>query len=282
MKNYYRLLRNHKYPVRFLVARLLMLTGACRFFTIAQNGYRLRFHRSNVAMYRWIAPVEQNIDLEFFRAYLKQGDTVVDVGANIGETVLTESLAVGNSGRVIAFEPHPRTFGFLSQNLVLNQVRNVEAHNLGLGENPGMVSFSDSKRDDMNRVDCDASGLEVRIDRLDNCVPSLGRVQLVKVDVEGYEKFVFAGAPDLLKRAECVYFEVSSTHFGWFGYTTRELLEVLIQAGFQLFRLVKPGCLAPILVSFESDHFENLVALRDLPAFQQRSGWSMESYQNGN
>ena len=256
-----------------------MLTGACRFFTIAQQGYRLRFHHSNVAMYRWIAPMEQNEDLEFFRAYLKPGDTVVDVGANIGETVLTESLAVVSSGRVIAFEPHPRTFRFFSQNLELNQIRNVEAHNIGLGERPGTVTFSDNKRDDMNRVDGDASGLEVRIDRLDNCVPSPGRVQLLKVDVEGYEKFVFAGAPELLKRAECVYFEVSSTHFGWFGYTTRELLEVLIQAGFQLFRIVEPGCLAPIPASFESAHFENLVALRDLPAFRQRSGWRTESHQ---
>lgn len=277
MKNYYRLLRNHRYPARFLMAKLLMLTGACRLFTILQPGYRLRFHHSNVAMYRWIAPLDQNEDLEFFRAYLKPGDTVVDVGANIGETVLTESLAVGPSGRVVAFEPHPRTFRFLRENLDLNQVRNVETHNVGLGEKPGTVSFSDNKRDDMNRVNGDASGLQVRIERLDNCVPALGRIQLLKVDVEGYEKFVFAGAPELLKRTECVYFEVSATHFGWFGYTTRELLEVLAQAGFQLFRVVDPGCLAPIPTTFEPAHFENLVALRDQAAFQQRSGWRMES-----
>jgi FkbM family methyltransferase len=279
MKNYYRLLRHHKYPVRFLVARLLMVTGACRFFTIAQKGYGLRFHHSNVAMYRWIAPMDQNEDLEFFRAYLKPGDTVVDVGANIGETVLTESLAVGSSGRVIAFEPHPRTFSFLSQNLELNQVCNVEAHNIGLGEKQGTVSFSDNKRDDMNRVDGDDSGLKVRIDRLDNCVPPQGPVQLLKVDVEGYEKFVFAGAPELLKRVECVYFEVSSTHFGWFSYTTGQLLDILDQAGFQLFRIVQPGYLAAISTSFESEHFENLVALRDLPAFQQRSGWRLDSHE---
>src|SRR5262245_50877542 len=123
MKNYYRLLRKHRYPSRFLIAKLLMLTGACRLLTIQQRGYRLRFNKSNVAMYRWIDPTENDADLAFFRACLKPGDLVVDVGANIGETVLTESLAVGNSGRVIAFEPHPRTFKFLRQNLELNQVR---------------------------------------------------------------------------------------------------------------------------------------------------------------
>ena len=275
MKNYFRLLRNHRYPARFLMAKLLMLTGACRLFTIPQQGYRLRFHNSNVAMYRWIAPGDHEQDLEFFRAYLKPGDTVVDVGANIGETVLTESLAVGPTGRVVAFEPHPRTFRFLGQNLDLNQVHNVEAHNLGLGERPGMVSFSDNKRDDMNRVGGDARGLQVRIERLDKFAPE-ARVQLLKVDVEGYEKFVFAGAPELLKRTECVYFEVSATHFGWFGYTTRELLEVLAQAGFLLFRVVDPGCITPIPATFEPAHFENLIALRDLAAFQRRSGWRME------
>lgn len=276
MKNYYRLIRDHKHPTRFVLAKLLMLTGTCRILTSQQHGYRLRFHRSNVAMYRWIAPLEQNDELEFFRAYLKPGDTVVDVGANIGETVLTESLAVGNSGRVIAFEPHPRTFGFFRQNLELNQVRNVEAHNLGLGEKAGTVSFSDNKRDDMNRVDGDTSGLQVRIDRLDNCVPPSGPVELLKVDVEGYEKFVLAGATDLLKRTRCVYFEVCSTHFAWFGYSTRELLEMLCDAGFQLFRINRPGCLCSIPVDFESESFENLVALRKPADFQQRSGWDIK------
>ena len=50
-------------------------------------------------MSRWIAPLDHYSELEFFRAYIKPGDTVVDVGANVGETVLIESLAVGCAGR---------------------------------------------------------------------------------------------------------------------------------------------------------------------------------------
>ena len=277
MKNYYCLLRNHSHPSRFLMAKLLMLTGACRLFTIQQRGYRLRFHNSNVAMYRWIAPTEQDAELEFFRAYLKSGDTVVDVGANIGETVLTESVAVGDSGRVIAFEPHPRIFGFLKRNLELNGVQNVEAHNLGLGEKPGIASFSDGKRDDMNRVNGDDSGLQVQIETLDRAVIYGGKIQLLKVDVEGFEKFVFLGGPRVLSRTDCVYFEVSDTHFKWFGYTTRELQEMLTGAGFSIFRLVQPGSLASVDADFSTEHFENLVAVRDPAKFEQRSGWKIAS-----
>lgn len=250
-----------------------MLTGACRYFTIQQTDFRLRFHKSNVSMYRWIAPGEQNAELEFFRAYLKQGDTVIDVGANIGETVLAESLAVGSSGRVIAFEPHPKTFGFLLQNLELNQVRNVEAHNIGIGEKPKTVLFSNDKRDDMNRVNGDSCRLEVQIETLDDAVTYDDRVQLLKVDVEGYEKFVFAGARALLQRTECIYFEVSTTHFKWFGYTIGEVLDLLANAGFQCFRIIGQSSLESIPPDFETEDFENVVALRDLETFSDRSGW---------
>ncbi len=276
MKDYLSLLRNHRHPFRFLMARLLMLTGACQWLTIQQRGYRLRFHNSNVAMYRWIAPAECDSDLEFYRAYLKPADVVVDVGANIGETVLTESLAVGDSGRVFAFEPHPRTYRFLQQNLALNKVRNVEAYNLGLGNQPGTVAFTDTKRDDMNRVASDGTGLRIQIETLDRAIWHSGRIQLLKVDVEGYEKFVFEGAAETLRRTQCVFFEVSSLHFRRFGYKTRELLNLLTSAGFRMFQIPSPALLSAISTEYDTTQFRNLVALRDETEFTQRTGWALD------
>lgn len=268
---YLSIIRNHPRPIRFLAARILMASGMCRWFSIQQSGYRLRFHSSNLASQLWIDPHAREESLQFFRDYLKPGDRVVDVGANIGDTVLTASLMVGIDGNVIGIEAHPRTFGFLRDNLQLNHVRNVIAINSAVGAIAGTLRFSDDRRDDMNRVD--GGNLQVPVERLDKLVPDDLPVNLLKVDVEGYEKFVFEGANRLLKKADCVYFEVSSIHFARFGYSTKDVLEMLVNAGFRLFRISSPASLSPITCEFDTVHFENLVALRSEVAFSSRTRW---------
>jgi FkbM family methyltransferase len=152
--------------------------------TIQQHAYRLRFHPSNLAEQLWVKPSSRRDALEFFWAYLKPGDKVIDVGANIGDTVLTASACVGSKGWVWAIEPHPRIFRFLRANLALNHVRNVEATNSAAGEFSGTVSFTDDRRDDMNRVGDGA--LIVPIRPLDDLVRCRDSISLLKVDVEGY------------------------------------------------------------------------------------------------
>ena len=200
------------------------------------------------------------------------GDLVVDVGANIGDTVLTAAIQVGPTGHVIGIEPHPRTFRFLQENLALNGIGNVEVINVAAGAAPGIARFSDDRRDDMNRID--GGSLQVAVKRLDDLVMAGRPVALLKVDVEGYEKFVLDGAPNLLSRTSCVHFEVSSLHFPRFGYTTRDLLTLLQGAGFRLFRLLPPTGFEPIGLGFDTEPFENLVALRDVDDFASRTGWS--------
>jgi FkbM family methyltransferase len=272
MKNYWALVRGHAHPARFLAARLLMATGACRLFTIRQRGFRVRFHPANLSSQLWIDPHGRDEALSFFRDYLKPGDRVVDVGANIGDTVLAASVQVGAAGRVTGLEPHPRTFRFLQENVALNRAGNVDVINVAAGATPGLAQFSDDRRDDMNRID--GGTLQVPVKRLDDIVGNDGPIALLKVDVEGYEKFVFEGAPEVLARTSCVQFEVSSLHFPRFGYTTRDLLTLLRDAGFSLFRISAPRQFMPITIAFDTEPFENLVALRDAADFARRTGWS--------
>lgn len=273
MKNYWSLIRGHKRPARFVLARLLMLTGACRLLTIPQSGFRLRFHHANRSSQLWIDPDERMDELRFLRDYLKPADRVVDVGANVGETVLTAAVGVGPEGHVTGIEPHPRTFQFLRDNVRLNRVTNVELINSAVGSTSGVVTFSDDRCDDMNRVG--GGELRVPVERLDALVTDRRPVALLKVDVEGYERFVFEGAPALLSRTAAVFFEVSSSHFARFGYHTRDVLDLLTQAGFRVFRLHAPNRLVPVAAGFDTDAFENLVALRDAVDGCRRTGWTI-------
>ena len=275
IRRYLTIIRVQQRPFRFVIARLLTKSGLCRLFTIQQRGYQLRFHPSNLAEQLWVKPWWRQDALEFFRAYLKPGDKVIDVGANIGDTVLTASICVGSGGWVWAIEPHPRTFRFLEANLALNHIRNVEAVNYAAGDLSGAVGFTDYRRDDMNRVA--DGGLLVSVRPLDELVSSRDTISLLKVDVEGYEKQVFTGAKAILQTTQCLYFEIARLHFSWFGYQVRDLLHYLTSEGFQLFRIPSNGCLAKIDVGYDTDLVQNLVGLKCPADFKERTGWAVES-----
>lgn len=71
---------------------------------------------------------------EFFRNYLNKGDTVYDVGANIGYFSLEFARLIGKTGKVFCFEPHPEIFSVLTKNINRNGYRNIRLNNVGCGD----------------------------------------------------------------------------------------------------------------------------------------------------
>jgi FkbM family methyltransferase len=274
VKNYLKLAINHKRPARFVVARLLMSTGLCRLFRIRQRGYELWFHAANLSSQLWIDPTERDDALKFFRDYLKPGDRVVDVGANIGDTVLVASTQVGGAGHVVGLEAHPRTFRCLEENVRLNRATNVKLIESAVGAESRMIRFSNDRRDDMNMVG--GGTLLIRMNRLDDLLSSTLPVTLLKIDVEGYERFVLEGATETLRRTQCVYCEVCAAHFRRFGYATRDVLQLLWRAGFLLYRVIGPSRLIAIGADFEAETYENLIALREIDEFCARTHWMVQ------
>jgi len=124
----------------------------------------------------------------------------------------------------------------------------------------------------MNRVG--GGALTVRVETLDAIAPD-GPIALLKIDVEGFEKFVLAGGRSVLQRAACVFIEVSSTHFARFGYPTRDVLRMLLEAGLTLFTVPADRVLRPASTDFDTPGTENIVALRDVVAGVRKTGWAI-------
>lgn len=150
-------------------------------------------------------------ETSFFISQLNSGDTVLDIGANIGWFTLVAAKHIGPGGTIHAFEPRPDTFKMLSKTIALNNLSSVvrrwqyalsdEAGELGLaynlnGVNPGgsFVSKSDIPGISMVRVPAV---------RLDDLLPDVAP-DIIKIDVEGAEPLVFAGAINALKRGKPV------------------------------------------------------------------------------
>ena len=273
MRRHWQILRSQRRPALFLLSRLLMRTGLCRLFLIRQPGFVLRFHPSALSATLWMAPDDRHADADFMRAYLRPGDVVIDAGANIGSTALAAAAVVGARGRVFAFEPHPRTFRYLEGNIALNHATQVRAINLALEESGGTLRFSDRGSDDQHAVQTQG-GIEVPVDRLDRVLAGERAIALLKIDVEGYERFVLGGAQGLLGATACVYFEADEAHFVRHGYTTADLLRFLREREFSILRLVEGRRVVPVPPGFAAMECENLVAVRSLEDFLRRTGFA--------
>lgn len=237
-----------------------------------RDGIRMRFRGGAIGM--WLDPDghHRHDDLDFLKGYLRPGDVCVDVGANVGLLTVAAGRYVGAGGRVYSFEPHPRVYRVLVDNVHLNGLAHVRCFNCAVAAEPGSARLTDDPRHDRNAV-TDVAGVEVAVRTLDDAVPA-DPVALLKIDVEGYERFVLEGARETLARTACVYLECWNDHFRRFGYTTADVIEQLAVAGLATYRFDRGGGgLEPIRdPSSAGAALENLVAIRDVADFTARTG----------
>jgi FkbM family methyltransferase len=140
-----------------------------------------------------------------FQREVKPGDTVVDIGANIGYFTLLFARLVGETGRVYAFEPDPENFALLTKNLNVNGYQNVRAFNEAVSDANGTLHLyrSNENRGD-HRIYDSGDGrapVTVRAVRLDDRLAGDGGpVHFIKMDIQGAEGLALKGMRNVLKR----------------------------------------------------------------------------------
>lgn len=274
MVKYIKRLLEENHPVKFLLSRFLFYSGLCRFIKIYRKGYLLHFHPASLSMSLWYNPNDRNSDSNVLKEILRSGDVYVDVGANIGHLAIEAALIVGNMGSVIAFEAHPRTAEFLRQNILLNKLHNVRAAQAAVGDKFGWVGFTDQRCDDQNSVNDDGNIVvpSVTLDALlpDKC-PTL-----LKIDVEGFEKYVILGANSLIERTDFVYFEAWDEHFKKYGYSFSDIFDLLSENKFNIVAIGSGSTLKQIHRGSPIHDCVNLLAYRDYAKIVERTGWRLE------
>ena len=135
-------------------------------------------------------------DMAFVGHALREGELFVDIGANIGSySVLA---AAGPKARVIACEPVPATYRRLRRNMDANHfAHEVLIKQVAASDRIGEVRMTDDL-DTMNRVTSDGPGTVVEAAPLDAILANENPV-VMKIDVEGYEPAVIAGAEAVLQ-----------------------------------------------------------------------------------
>lgn len=159
-------------------------------------------------------------EIELLGDLLHAGDVVLDVGAFIGTHTLAFASFVGAAGRVISFEPHPLHFGLLRANVAANGCANVHLVAAGVAAREGTMSLhlqaapGAANPGGASLQDADAAGGAVPVRTIDGL--GLERCALIKIDVEGMESEVIAGALATLERLRpIVYAECNAVAQGW-------------------------------------------------------------------
>lgn len=159
-------------------------------------GARLRVRRGDTGLTgNLYTGLHEFPDMGFLLHALRETDLFIDVGANAGAYTVLACAARGARGR--AFEPIPSTFARLAENIQINELTaRVEASNIGLADVPGEILFT-SAGDTINHAlapgESDPHAVRVAVSTLDASVV-LDRPTLMKIDVEGFETPVLAGA----------------------------------------------------------------------------------------
>ena len=155
---------------------------------------------------------------------VKPGMRIVDVGANIGYYTLLLKRFTGASGSVIAIEPSPENVPELRLNVECNKLQNVQILEAAVGARAGAVSLL--KGINSGVVSRDKGSYEVPIRFLDEILTE--RVDMLKIDVEGYEGFVLEGARTIIKRDRpLIFLEFHPTAVARFGHSF-ELIHTLL------------------------------------------------------
>lgn len=218
----------------------------------------------------------------FFDAYLRPGDTFLDIGANIGLYTLAAARLVGRSGHVHAFEPCSQTFERLEDNVQLNGLRNVTCHQVALSfENAeAELTLANGGFDAWNSLGKpymgETTGCEmVTTVTLDSVVREhglTGRNCTLKIDVEGWENQVLAGAEQFLSGDEapllCIEFTEEAALLA--GSSCCELYRTLERLGYRMFNVSsEPEEVQPFAFR-ETFPNVNLLATKDIGALRAR------------
>ncbi len=198
---------------------------------------------------------------------VKPGDTVLDIGANIGVVTVWLSKLVGKNGKVHTFEPNPELQNVLEKTLVRNDMSNTRLHRVALGAvsdslelripqgHPGMASLVRNR--DMSNCDV----VEVPVRPLSKIVDEEGikSIGLIKIDVEGFEAEVFKGGGEKVLRSirpEAIIFELNEKLDGL--VRDQPVIKILRDFGYKFFSI--PKCFVRMhLEYFDPDSSNQLV-----------------------
>ena len=223
-----RVMPSFYYPYRFSGGRIYLdITESSMMFKRVIGRYEVEKHKA-------------------LETFLKPGNTFIDVGANKGDFSLLAAKLVGANGRVLAFEPEPTNFKWITKSIEKNGYKNITLYDTALGDRNGQVELFLCEKSGWHTIVKgqkfrDYGVINVRAKTLDSVLEDVDfsdPINVMKIDVEGAELQVLKGASNILIQSKnlIILIDIHPT----LGVDPRGICEFLERQGFSIFHEKSP------------------------------------------
>jgi len=237
---------------------------------VVRDGIRYRLDLSDIVDWFVYFGFRETARTELYKL-MHEGQVFVDVGANMGDVTLHAASLLGEGGQVISLEPDPLNFRRLMTNLSLNSFKNIEVYNVGAGNKAGteLIYNVSEGNQGMNRilskVEPNMVGREITLTTLDQLFDEIrpSRVDLIKIDTEGFEMNALEGARRTIERFSPIFFiEIDDNNLKLQNSTAKGLIDFLTGFGYSC-RNAENGLDIDPTQDYSNCHFD-LIAVRNI------------------
>ncbi|MBU2634018.1 MAG: FkbM family methyltransferase [Nanoarchaeota archaeon] len=245
---------NLKYPlITRKIAKIYIIKHLYRFIvinflkanTVKIDGHKL-FLDSEDSLRLSVYGQFEAFETEVIKKEIKEGDVVLDIGANIGYYALIFAKLVGPKGKVFAFEPDPENFALLNKNIKINEYKNVVLINKAVSNETGEIKLYLNEYNKANHQIYPSKNhrksILIQTTRLDDFFKDYkGKIDFVKIDIEGAEYLAIQGMSNLLNKNKNIKI-ITEFYPCWlenFNVKSEEYLKLLSKHGFKLYNLNK-------------------------------------------
>ncbi|HWH79239.1 MAG TPA: FkbM family methyltransferase, partial [Candidatus Binatus sp.] len=213
----------------------------------------------------------ESLMTHLFASVIRPGMVVLDIGAFVGWYALLAARQVGDRGKVYAFEPDPRNYELLCENLQLNKVHGrVIPLPRAVSDSPGVQQLflhgGDQSRSSLIPSDGGEKTTRVTTVVLDDFLDRNLQIDVIKMDIEGGEVNALRGMRGLLARAAPtvkLFVECNPGSLEWAGESAQSLIAELRQLDFAIFMIDEVNSsLTPVNSTIETAKYVNLYCVR--------------------
>ncbi len=174
--------------------------------------------------------------------FIKKDWIICDIGAYIGYHTTLFSKLTGENGKIISVEPEPNNYKLLKKNIRLNNLNNVTTYSIAISDKKGKgIIYSPNENAPDSRIfkvpGENRHETKVKTDTLDNLLRKEKKINLIKIDIQGWEERALKGAGKTFKKNKDIYLitEFQPSLLSKAGTDSKKYLKMISKFGFKIY-----------------------------------------------